>query len=87
MVNGKDMRTIILMTNISDFNVRLIDVNHYNKAVTIFFLYCSSYINLEQQKKNILIQFSFTRAHPLIRHPSLHGMFSKVPTFVPLFLS
>ena len=53
------MRTKILITNISDFNVRLIDVNHYNKAVSILFVYCSSYINLEQQKKNILIHFFF----------------------------
>ena len=29
------------------------------------------------------IQSSFTRAHPLIRHPSLNGIFSKVPTFLP----
>ena len=28
------------------------------------------------------LQFNFTRAHPLIRHPSLLGIFSKDPTFV-----
>ena len=48
------MRTKILITNIPDLNVRLIDINHYNKAVKILFIDCSSYANLEQQKKNIL---------------------------------
>ena len=34
--------------------MRLINVNYYNKAVKILFVRCSSYISLEQEKKNIL---------------------------------
>ena len=35
---------------------------------------------------NLRVQFSFTRAHPLLRHASLQGKILKVPTFLSLFL-